>query len=39
MHHAQAWNHLDSADLRSAVGEVAVIVFFVLSGFLITSLL
>lgn len=31
--------HLDGPHLRSAVGEVAVIVFFVLSGFLITTLL
>jgi peptidoglycan/LPS O-acetylase OafA/YrhL len=31
--------HLDGGRLKSAVGEVAVIVFFVLSGFLITALL
>ncbi|MHB8438134.1 MAG: acyltransferase family protein [Acidimicrobiales bacterium] len=31
--------HLDGGRLRSATGEVAVIVFFVLSGFLITALL
>ncbi len=31
--------HLDGGRLKSAIGEVAVIVFFVLSGFLITALL
>ncbi len=31
--------HLDGGRLRSAIGESAVIVFFVLSGFLITTLL
>ncbi len=31
--------HLDGGRFKSAIGEVAVIVFFVLSGFLITALL